>query len=410
MLQELKRSNDTSRNPQKRSAGNFMVSSQTTGMKCGVHRLLMLGAYWLALLLLPLSLAAQTWNWHAETVDKMGKFTSIAADKDGNIHLSYSDGGDVKYAFRPAGTDSKWFTMTLASGGAYTSLTLDSEGHPHICYTYRLLGYIHWDGSDWKKETIASDNAVIGYSCAIAIAVDGTPYISWYREKNADNTPYLHIKLAERQNGVWLVRTLDFDLQTGKWESMALDSNGSPILSFDAYVKGLLKYAYKVGDDWKVATVDFRGRTNDVYDVGMGNSIAIDRVGKPCISYEDGQDLKFAQLVGDTWKVEQVDAYRPLGSWVGYRTSLKFDSQGHPHIAYDSGGVLKHAYWNGQKWQIDILAPSGLEGYKYGSMTIAPHDTIYISYTDPDDGSLKVAIGEVKSPGILTGSAAQQKP
>ena len=121
----------------------------------------------------------------------------------------------------------------------------------------------------------------------------------------------------------------------------------------------------KEGSDWKVTTVDFRGRTNGVYDVGMGNSIVIDKDGKPCISYEDGEDIKFAHPDGDNWKVDTIDSFHPLGSWVGYRTSLAFDSQGHPHIAYDAGGTLKHAFGmvrsgTSRYWRGPALADIGI--------------------------------------------------
>jgi hypothetical protein len=363
-----------------------------------------------ACLLNPSKSFPQTWNWHTESVDQAGKFTSIASDKDGDIHLSYTDGQAVNYAFRPAGVGSKWFTMRIDGGNSYTNLAIDSQGHPHICYTGGVLRYAHWDGFNWKTQKIATDNAPIGFSCAIAISPDGTPHISWYRERNPDDTSYAHIKFAELQNGTWIIRTLDFDMQTGKWESMAIDPRGNPVLSFDAYVKGLLKYAYKDGNDWKVATVDFRGRTNEVYDVGMGNSLAVGKNGKPYISYEDGEDIKFAYPEGDLWKVEVVDSLHPLVSWVAYRTSLALDSQDHPHIAYDAGGVLKHAYWDGQKWHIEILARAGFARYRFCSLAIDNHDSIYISYSDPEDESLKVAVGELKASDSPTRSAASQKP
>lgn len=361
-------------------------------------------------LLLPISVSAQAWDWRTETVDSTGKFTSISIDKSNNIHLSYSDGQGIKYAFRPAGAKSKWFTMVIDGGDAYTSLAVDSLGHPHICYTGRVLHYAHWDGSNWKTQTIATDNAPIYFSCAIAVGPDGTPHIAWYRERNADDTPYAHIKFAELQNGAWVIRTLDFDMQTGKWESMALDPRGNPVLSFDSYVKGLLKYAFKDGADWKVVTVDFRSRTNKVYDVGMGNSIAIDKNGKPLISYEDGENIKFARPEGDSWNVEVVDSFHPLGTWVGYRTALAVDNENRPHIAYDSGGVLKHAYWDGQKWHIEVLARAGFVPIRFCSIGIDSHDVVYISYADPEDGALKVAIGEWKAAVAPLRSASDQKP
>lgn len=357
----------------------------------------------------PSSLPAQTWNWHTEDVDTAGKFTSLAADKDGNVHLSYSDGQAIKYAFRPAGPSSKWFNMKLDGGDTYTSIAVDSQGRPHICYTARVLHYAQFDGTQWRTQTIATDNAPIFFSCAIAISPDGSPHISWYRERNADETHYTHIKYAELQNGAWVIRTLDFDMQTGKWESMTLDANGNPILSFDAFVKGLLKFAHKVDGDWKVETVDFRGHTNNAYDLGMGNSVAIDRDGKPVISYEDGETIKFAHRVGDAWKVETVDSYQPSGGWVGYRTVVAIDKDNHPHIAYDAGGPLKHAYWDGLKWHIETLARNGLLRARYCSMTIDKYNTIYISYSDPQDGSLRVAVGEARSPAPVS-SASGIKP
>lgn len=359
-----------------------------------------IGDFLVALLLAPLLFApsarsANTWKWRAENVDTAGRFTSIAVDGDGNVHLSYSDGANTKYGFRPVGNSSRWFTMVIDGNGSFTNLALDSQGHPHVCYTQRVIKYAHWDGAKWQIQSLATDNAPIGFSCSIAVNAAGSPFIGWYRERNADDTPYAHLKFAELQDGAWIVRTLDFDSQTGKWESMRTDAQGNPVIAFDAYVKGILKFAQRnKSGDWKISTVDFRGRTNQVYDVGMGNSLALDKNGSPVISYEDGEDIKLARPDGDTWKVETIDSLRPLGSWVGYRTSLALDKQGFPHIAYDSGGILKHAYWDGQKWIIQILTHPGIQEYRYCSIAIDQNDRIFVSYTDPDDGSVKVAVGE----------------
>jgi len=360
--------------------------------------------------LTPSLLRAQTtWTWRTEDVDVQGKFTSLTTDRESNVHLSYSDGHAIKYAFRPTGPNSKWFNMIIDGGDTYTSIAVDSQNHPHICYTARVLRYAQYDGSKWNAQTIATDNAPIYFSCAIAISPDGSPHISWYREKDPDNTPYAHIKYAELQDDAWVIRTLDFEMQTGKFEAMTLDSGGNPILSFDAYVKGLLKFAHKVQGEWKVETVDFRGHTNNVYDVGMGNSITLDRNGNPVISFEDGETIKFAHKVEDRWKVETVDTWRPQGSWVGYRTAVVVDSENHPHIAYDAGGTLKHARWDGQKWRTEILARGGMVVNRYCSMAIDKNDTLFVSYSDGQDGSLKVAVGEPKKASAVT-SASEAKP
>src|SRR5258708_6240599 len=296
-----------------------------------------------------------TWTWTTETVDQAGEFTSLAADKDGNLHVSYSTGtGAIKYAFRQAET-GKWFTRVVDSGEAYTDLALDSQGNPHICYPFRVMKYANWDGKTWKVQTIATDTARIAFSCAVEVSPDGVPHLIWYRDQNADNSLFTHLKYAELKDGVWAVRTVDWDTQTGKFESMTLDSHGNPVLSYDAWVKGELKFARWDGNAWDIRTVDDRGRAGNSYNIGMGNSIALDSHDQALMSYEERNVLKLARQQGSRWAIEKVDTINTLGGWVGFRTSLALDRQGFPHIAYDDAGTLKHAFWDGQKWHIEVI-------------------------------------------------------
>ena len=342
----------------------------------------------------PIGTTAQSWTWDTESVDTIGKFTSIAVDNDGNVHLSYTGGGNVRYAFRQA-SSNKWFTMPIDGGGdGYTKITLDSQENPHICYTWRMLKYANWDGAKWHIQPIASDAAPIGYQCSVGITPDGIPHVIWYRDQNADNTMYAHLKHATLENDVWVIRTVDFDMQTGKWNSMFVDSHGVPHISYDAWVKGLLKYATWDGKNWSVQTVDFRGHTDDAYNLGMGSSMVLDSQGQPEISYRDGESLKFARRQGDTWSITAVDTANSNASgWVGYPTYLALDQQGLPHITYDVGGTLKHAYNDGKKWHIEIVAPHNIDPVRYASIAIDRNNTIYIAYRSPEDGSLKVAVG-----------------
>ena len=83
---------------------------------------------------------------------------------------------------------------------------------------------------------------------------------------------------------------------------------------------------------------------------------------------------------------------------MGYLSSLDFDHAGNPHISYDDGGALKHAYWDGKSWHVQIIALAGAEPYRYSSLGIAPDDTIYVSFRDSADASLKVAAGHPTTP------------
>src|ERR1051326_1092868 len=77
-------------------------------------------------------------EWHTEVADRSatGRFSTLRADKAGNIHISYiaDDGAEsLKYAFRNSIT-GRWFSMVIAKGASFSSMVLDSKGHPNIAY------------------------------------------------------------------------------------------------------------------------------------------------------------------------------------------------------------------------------------------------------------------------------------
>jgi len=100
-------------------------------------------------------------------------------------------------------------------------------------------------------------------------------------------------------------------------------------------------------------------------------------------------------LIDGKWKIEAVAPVLKSIGWAEFTSDLVFDKQGRPHIRYEDGGAVKHAYWDGSKWRIQIVVQPGSETSLYSSMKIDADDTLYISYKDPVDGSLKVAIGSL---------------
>ncbi len=341
-------------------------------------------------LLLPALAWGQSRVWTTESVDTSGMATSLAVDHDGNVHISY--GPALKYGFRPA-DQSHWFTMPIDGRGTnHTSLMLDQQGNPHVCATYAGLRYAHFDGKKWTVDTIGSDYTMtIQYACAVAVAPDGSQYLTWYNIESVSNP---HLRYGVLKDGAWMVRTLDWDMQTGKWHSMVLNSQGNPYVSYDAYVKGLLKCAHWDGQNWKIRIVDSRGSHGSDYSIGMGSSIALDLQDNPHISYYTTNELRYAQQQKDTWKIETVDTVSPDHGAHEYRSSLIFDKNGFPHISYENLGVLKHAYWDGKGWRVEVIASSGPVALRYSSMAFdSNRDILYLCYQDAIDGALKVAIG-----------------
>jgi hypothetical protein len=347
-----------------------------------------------AALFVPTSTRGQTWVWTLEDVDISGVGTALAVDADGNVHISYGGDSGLKYGFRPA-NESRWFTMPLGRSIELSSITVDRQGNPHICATYHYLPfrYAHYDGRKWSIQEINIGQAGQQATCSIAVGPDGTPHVAWYRVVMEDF--YAHLRYAFLKDGEWMLRTLDFDSQTGKWNSMVVDSQGNPYISYDAYVKGILKCAHWDGKHWKVWEVDSRALRRSNYNVGMGSSLALDSDENVRISYYTDSDLRYARQQDKTWKTETVDTISPSISPHEFRSSLVLDRSGFPHISYEDIGTVKHAYWDGNKWHIQIIASSGPVPFRYSSMGIdKKKDTLYVSFRDSVDGSLKVAVGQ----------------
>jgi hypothetical protein len=350
------------------------------------------------LFLVPGTTCAQSWSWTYDFIDVPAKFPSLAVDSSSNLHISYADGtGALKYGFRPAGS-AKWYFMVLDKqlGAFTTKLTLDSNSNPHICYAPGVIKYARFDGKQWQIIQIAKDSGEIGYTCSIVIAKDGTPHLTWY-QLSGPIPNYLHMRYAVLKDNAWLVRTLDLDNETGKWNSMVLDAQSNPLISYSAWYNGELRLAHWNGQKWEFDTADSRTRSHGEYNIGEGNSLVLDSNGKPHVSFYSEKALKYAHLVGEDWKVEIVDQFTWLGSWAHFRSSIVLDKQARPHICYENAGFLKHAYWDGKQWRIQFLARSGLETLRYETMAIDRDDTIYVAFRDPEDNTLKLATGRPSS-------------
>lgn len=344
---------------------------------------------------------AQTWTWTTETVDSNGgTFSALAVDTDGNVHAGYLSpgGGGTKYGFRSAAT-GKWFTMLVDKSNGYVNLALDRQQRPHLCYfSFQTLRYASFDGSKWQIQEIGPNSGDRDYSCSITIGPDDAPHVTWYQYTDADHQLYLHIRHAVLKDGRWLARTLDLGRETGKWNSVRVDSQGRVYVAYSAFRDGALRCASTDAQGtWSLTTIeDGRAGHKEGTTPGMGNSMVLDKNGRPNFSYRDELTLRYAWPEGDHWRIDVVDANANPSknmSWIGLRTSLALDADGNPHIAYETVGSLKHAWWDGQKWHIQPMGISG-PGLRYASLAISRDNVIYIGYSDSEDGSLKVLVGK----------------
>jgi hypothetical protein len=374
---------------------NFRVSLFLRKKRATLRFVLCLG------LCVPTTLIAQerTWTFSTpETVDVSGRFSSLAIDEGGNLQIAYVNDADrVKYGFRDAAL-SKWFTTEVDSRASFTSLALDQQGNPHLCYTQRTMRYATYYEKKWHIDEISPGSGAIAYYCSVGVSPDGIPHVTWYQERTAQDTNFLHMRHAELRDGRWMARTIDEESQTGKWHTMVVDSKGIPHISYDSYVAGQLKYAVWDTDHWSIRPVDAR-TSSEQPGRGMGNCLVLDAQGRAMISYFEESALKYArQKDNGSWSIETLAPTTKSSTWAGYRSVQALDSNGFPHIVYEDLGTLRHVSWDGKRWQSQTLVRQGSERLRYAALTIGPGDLLYVAYSDPDDGSLKLIIGRPNLP------------
>ncbi len=181
----------------------------------------------------------------------------------------------------------------------------------------------------------------------------------------------LIVFLPVRSSSDWDHRIIEEGIGEGQWNSIAVDQNDIPCISYYSYGGEFdLKYSYWNGSDWIYTIVDSTGV------VGKYSSLVFDSNNYPSISYYDdtNDDLKYAKWTGSNWNIEPVDSTDSVGE----HTSMDLDSNGYPHISYhdDTNDALKYARWNGSDWEIETIEPN----VTLSSLCVDSNDRAHITY------------------------------
>jgi len=177
--------------------------------------------------------------------------------------------------------------------------------------------------------------------------------------------------------GKWHTETVDAAGDIYRFNSLALDSAGSPHLAYYEIVNDGLKYASKTGVLWDIE--DVPGTSDD----GLHCSLALDSADLPHISFAD-TDAGFLEYYlndGSLWQTSHADI---SGNVVG-GTSLVLDDLGQPHIAYRtySPSELRYTYFAGGLWHPETAVDGDSTGI---SASLVLHDGHpCIAYTNEDD-------------------------
>jgi hypothetical protein len=222
-----------------------------------------------------------------------------------------------------------------------TCIALDSKGNPHIAYNGNYsLWYASWDGSKWNKEVI--DRGVymkvdIGYYDSLQLDSNDTPHVSYYDK--TDKT----LRYASWDGFHWNVETLDHSETMELRSSLALDSNGKPHITYCCDAG--LKYAMWNDSTWNIQTIDYTQFS--IAADGDSASLALDSRGKPHIGYIDqsrSDVLKYALLNESIWQIYTISG----DLHGGFATSLALDSNDTVHMVHGdhTSHVLDYVHFN----------------------------------------------------------------
>lgn len=306
----------------------------------------------------------QNGAWTPEVVDgnvyntsvDVGRFTSIAVDGNGGIHIAYWDvtNADLKYATLPSG-GSSWQIETVADMSAVcedANLKLNS-GKIYIGYCgggqLLLASKAIGTSGGWTSlpvMAVSNDSRI-----KVSLQFDGANnlHIAFF-DPVTKTIQYTFGPAGGPFASPVTVATLDSnETRMG----LTLDASGSPHVVFYDLTQNTLMHAYNPGTGWAAAAIA------QVGDVSSGGNTAylqlsslIDHQGRLNVSYFQGTNtsfsdagLKYLVMRSSDWVVETTETLDSSGD-VGRTSAMAEDANGTIHIIYrdSTNDDLKYTY------------------------------------------------------------------
>ena len=321
----------------------------------------------------------------------VASYTSIAVDSLGFKHISYHV-DSVKDLFYATDKTGAW-TVTLidSDSNGYTSIAIDSNDNIHISYyknanggelTYTTCSSSCSSAFSWTSTVV--DNGQSFLDQQITIDANNALHISYYDGSNYD-LKYAKCSSSCSSTSSWTTLLIDSDGQVGSGNSLAVDSNNNPHISYYDFINQNLKYATcssscELISSWTNTTLDTTGNS------GSDTSIAIDSNDNIHIAYT-GQfvinvnSLKYATDESGSWLYSTIETGTPSMS-SGIENSIAIDSNDNIHISYyNSANGLNYATDYTGTWVISTLDTPRFSSTRYTDIAIDSGDNIHISYS-----------------------------
>jgi len=340
-----------------------------------------------------------------DTTGVVGLYTSLVLDTNGNPVISYLDNtnGDLKVlrCTNPdcSGAQTPQSPDTAGAVGWYTSLVLDTNGNPVISYwgaasgDLKVLRCTNADCSGAQTPQSPDTAGVVGLFTSLALDTNGNPVISYYDTTNDD------LKVLRCTNpdcsGAQTPQSPDTDGNVGLHTSLVLDATGNPVISYLDGADFDLKVLRCTNPDCSGAQTPQSPDTAGA--VGEFTSLVLDTNGNPVISYSDftNGDLKVLRCTNPDCSGAQTPQSPDTDGNVGLHTSLVLDTNGNPVISYydNTAGPLKvlrctNADCSGAQspTSADTAGDVGL----YTSLVLDAAGNAVVAYFDSTNFDLKV--------------------
>jgi hypothetical protein len=242
----------------------------------------------------------------------------------------------------------------VVAGGVLNAIAIGTDGNPNLTFGGHPARLLRCNdpacaGNDESTQDINGTFCGAGRS-DLAITLDGYPIVS---QPHGGCVEPGHLNVADCSDPgcVAAASSVIFDVQnTGQFSSVAIGSDGNPVVSYYDGANGDLKVLH-CNDRSCDGTDDTSNVVDGTGDVGQYTSLAIGKNGFPVIAYYDvtNHDLKVARCndlacAGGNETISRVESTGDVGEFA----SLAIGLDGNPVIAYykRSSGDLKVARCN----------------------------------------------------------------
>jgi hypothetical protein len=356
-------------------------------------------------------------DWDIQVVDdngNVGKLNELRFNGQGQPSIAYFAVSGTVYWIRYAAYDGwTWEIETVHETDTMTGcgLTMDPTGSPVLTYVggertplyywpfQSDLLMANWTGADWATEAV-DEEGVVGLWPSVAFDRFGLAGISYQDLGTGIDYNDFHLrdlKYAYSTGGSWTTETVDLD-GGGYYTNLLFDEDDQPGIAYCGNMdddRQSVKFAHRGDFGWEIHTVDTfaecaEGSLSARSTPGGGFGIAY---------YDEGfEDLRYAAYMSGIWVRETVESHNQVGKYC----SLAYGPDGQPVISYyycgrstdddcQGGGDLRVAQRTQTGWETVTVETEGNTGL-FTSIEVSNTGTIYVSYYDQSQQSLKMAI------------------